>query len=286
MQPPDPLERALTNALANRFFQRQDLLAYHDGEHYRPLKKPLSGPLLLEHIRGERVLGTYLLDTENRCRFFTFDLDFNATGRSYRVDMKTLEERLTADPNCHDAWLKDLWSDEPEDCNPREVWTDDDHPLRPWLALQLRCLAEGIAWQAASLYPYPVAVAYSGGKGLHVHVFCGERTALAARNMGNLIITSFPNWFTGEDSRFVPVTGGSNSWRDSTDLYSNITIEIYPKQDVLGEGGYGNLVRVPLGIHPTSRRKSYFIDLGSIPAWHPLAEFDPLIALTKGCIPR
>jgi len=36
--------------------------------------------------------------------------------------------------------------------------------------------------------------------------------------------------------------------------------EVFPKQDLLRNGGYGNLVKLPLQLHRKSNRKSYFVD--------------------------
>lgn len=36
--------------------------------------------------------------------------------------------------------------------------------------------------------------------------------------------------------------------------------EIFPKQTIVGEEGYGNLVKLPLGINQKTGKKSYFLD--------------------------
>jgi hypothetical protein len=78
--------------------------------------------------------------------------------------------------------------------------------------------------------------------------------------------------------------GKTSSWRDRTTNYDNITVEVYPKQDVLAHDGYGNLVRLPLGIHPVTKQRSHFINLESVPGLDPLAEFDAATALNRGCV--
>ena len=46
-------------------------------------------------------------------------------------------------------------------------------------------------------------------------------------------------------------------------------IETFPKQDRVGKDGYGNLVRLPLGIHRMKRERYHYID----DEFHPIAEF-------------
>ncbi|NCB38592.1 MAG: hypothetical protein EOM80_07470 [Erysipelotrichia bacterium] len=43
-------------------------------------------------------------------------------------------------------------------------------------------------------------------------------------------------------------------------LPSEIQIEVFPKQEVVTEGGLGNLVKLPLGIHMASGQRSLFLD--------------------------
>lgn len=277
----DP-ERDIVDALYDRFFQRRDVYAIHNGQHYRPVDRKITGKLLLGHLKGEHALGTYLLDADNNCRFFTFDLDLKKTGMSYRVDVDQIIDHMTYRPG--EEYPDGLWPDEPEACNLREVWIDPQHPLRPWLAFQLRCLAEGVARKTAAMYPqWPVAVAYSGGKGVHIHVFCGERPAARARALAENVLRSWQNLGV-EGERIARFERGPMGWSDRTALYDNINIEIYPKQDVLDAGGYGNLVRLPLGRHPSTRQRSFFVDLQSIPALYPLVEHDAAMALIRGCV--
>ena len=39
-----------------------------------------------------------------------------------------------------------------------------------------------------------------------------------------------------------------------------INLELFPKQSAIGEKGYGNQVKLPLGIHNKSKKFSYFVD--------------------------
>ena len=278
--PPTPLERELCEQLADRFFQRRDVVALFNNGHWHPAERPLKGSDLLRHVRGEAALGTYLLDQDNRCRFFTLDLDLDKPNEktgykcfSYKGDTDALADMLYR-PNGDPIDLE--WVE----CNPRDEWSDFESPLRPWLATTMRMLAEGLARRIARIQHFPVAVTASGGKGMHIHVFCGERPASEARAHANASLTTWMDLATGEP---LFTQSGSFQWKHTLEMYQHITIEVFPKQDQIGENGFGNLVRLPLGIHPSSKRPSYFVDLDSDPVYQPAKELDPLVALKEGC---
>lgn len=274
-------EKRLCELLAHRFFQRRDVVAIYarnpnvpTGWSWQPNKRPLKGSDLIKHLRGEVALGTYLLDSEDRCRFYTLDLDLDKEGMSYVADVDTLKAQMERPV---DAPIEMEWVE----CSPREVWKDLNSPLRPWLAMTMRMLAQGLAARIAHKQNLPVAIATSGGKGMHVHVFCGERSAADARAKANAMLASW----TSDDNMDLFIPKGSFSWKHVSEVYSNITMEVFPKQDHVDKNGYGNLVRLPLGVHPVTGNRSYFIDTLSDPILEPAAELSPLTALEEGCCP-
>lgn len=44
----------------------------------------------------------------------------------------------------------------------------------------------------------------------------------------------------------------------------DMPIELFPKQDKVNEGDFGNLIKLPLGIHKKSANKSYFMDFDTL----------------------
>lgn len=78
---------------------------------------------------------------------------------------------------------------------------------------------------------------FSGNKGTHVWLFLSE--PVPAVRVRRWIAKDFlPLW--------VSETGGA-------------TLEVFPKQDEVTEGGYGNLVKLPLGVHAVSGARSEII---------------------------
>lgn len=62
--------------LANTFIQRWDLYAQQDDDgRYRCMHEPLTMDHVVNHLKGEITLGTYLLDEDNQARFVVLDAD-------------------------------------------------------------------------------------------------------------------------------------------------------------------------------------------------------------------
>lgn len=84
---------------------------------------------------------------------------------------------------------------------------------------------------------YALLKEWSGNKGTHVWLFLSEpvEAAKVRRWIGRDFL---PKW--------IEATGGS-------------VLEIFPKQDTVPEGGFGNLVKLPLGKHAVSGNFSKFL---------------------------
>ena len=78
-------------------------------------------------------------------------------------------------------------------------------------------------------FDYSPLLEFSGMKGYHVWLFFEEAPASLIRALAEKISVGFK-------------------------------CEIFPKQDFIEEGGYGNLIKLPLGIHRESKRRSFFLD--------------------------
>lgn len=79
---------------------------------------------------------------------------------------------------------------------------------------------------------------YSGRRGYHLWVFFNNPIeASIARNQGN--------WLRNKAGR----------------LDDDIAIEVFPKQDSISENGFGNLIKLPLGVHQVSGERSKLLDL-------------------------
>lgn len=82
----------------------------------------------------------------------------------------------------------------------------------------------------------PASLEWSGYKGYHLWFFFDRPVPAAAVRalLGTLAEDTGPHPFCG--------------------------VEVFPKQDTLREGGLGNLIKVPLGTHRVSGRRSCFLD--------------------------
>lgn len=259
---------ALDVLLAKRFIARRDRKAIQaDDGAYSPHIKPgtkqddkqyLAWKMtdLQDHLNGNKTFGHYMVSPETQnVKLFAFDIDLTKEG----VWVQFKEDKLMEGG---------------ASCNPREMWsTGTDPEWRPRLTVELRCMAEGLAAKIVHMTDnsFPVALAYSGNKGVHVYGFTGEIPAAEARQLAIETLKSF--------NCFEPFRG-DNFWRHKT-LYRNLDIEIFPKQDHVDPDNFGNLMRLPLGINRKSGQEGFFFD----PKATNLEEFrklDPLVALGEG----
>jgi len=235
----------LTGTIGRLFVERRDVYAiqYANG-HYEPCREKLGRAALEGHLAGTKTIGHYLVSPEDKCRLFAYDIDLAKTG---------------------------TWTDETgeqHDIAPREVWLDPTHPAREDLTISLRCMAEGLAARIRRTLEIPVAIAYSGNKGLHVYAFTGSEPAADVRSIG---IELLQGWGCFEAFR------GEHFWRHAEGGYPNLEIEIFPKQDSLAGKDFGNLMRLPLGVNRKSGQRGFFLDV--LCGYNELRELDPLIAL-------
>lgn len=242
--------------LAKHFIGRRDVKAVQEASGaYHPERTPWKMQDINAHLTGARSLGYYLVAQDDTCRLFAFDIDLKKSGGWFQDDL----ENADVDGGWHDG-------------HPREAWLSGGDGVR-WLTVQLRSLAEVLAERTRQLIGVPVAVAYSGGKGLHVYGLTGITAAADARGAAIDVLRSL--------EIFEP-TRGDNFWRRKpTDEpragWPSLEIEVFPKQDSLEGKDLGNLLRLPLGINLKTKRRAYFLKTDCRP--DQLIEADPAAVL-------
>lgn len=94
-----------------------------------------------------------------------------------------------------------------------------------------------LAMDCAASMGLPTLLEDSGHKGRHVWLlFAQPVPAAAARRLGLLIAQAIPS--AGPD----------------------VTVEVFPKQSRVGQGGLGNLIKLPLGVHRLTGRRGHLLD--------------------------
>ena len=207
--------------LGQRFVERRDVKAWEFANRWEPDRSPMTLKDIQQHLAGDRTLGHYMLSQENKTRLFAFDIDLRKTA--------------------YDA--------EDNEWSPRSAYADKKDPRRSRLAIELMSMASGLAHRTHRLTDCHVAIALSGGKGLHVYCFTGSMPAAESRAVCHAILESY--------DCFAPVRG-ENFWQHDS-AYPNIEIETFPKQDVLDGKDLGNLMRLPLGVHRKTGVRSAFL---------------------------
>lgn len=247
----DTGSEAIASEIAKKFIARRDVKAIQFEGGYRPVTDGRNGPRLpwkmadlVDHVEGRKTFGHYMVGTDDQCKLFAFDVDLTKRG-PWRDDAGITHE-----------------------IDPRAAWLDENHPARPELVTHLRYVAEGLAKRTERLVGVPVAVAYSGNKGLHVYAFTGPVPAAEARAAARAVIDSYQSF---EPKR------GDNFFMHVDGHYPNVVIEIYPKQDGLDGKDLGNLMRLPLGVNRSSGHEAFFIDQEAED--HLLVPADPMSVL-------
>lgn len=210
---------------------------------------------LRAHLAGERTLGHYLVSPEGRARVFAYDIDLIATDRAGAPAGEGTTEEAAVVP-----------------INPRDEWLKADSPYRGQLTVQLRCMAEALALRVRRVLDLPVAISYSGHKGLHVYGLTGSEDAEAVRGVA---VELLEGWGCFE------LVKGKSFYRHVDGQYKNLSIEVFPKQTEVAEGHFGNLLRLPMGVHRRTGRPAFFVDVRRpYSELHALAE--PISVLEAG----
>lgn len=258
----DPKE--LATLLAGTFVERKDAKAIQTKTGaYMPVRedmKDTGSPLVpwrlsdvIDHVEGRKTYGNYIVSTQGTCRVVVFDCDLRAKANPARDE----EPIMFAG----------------EEIDPREVWAGPNSAAKRDLALQLRVAAQGFAI-AGKRAIGKALVAYSGSKGMHAYIPLDPgTTAVDAREIASCVLDTF-------EGDWVP-DKGKNFFKHAFSLPA-VSVEIYPKQDDVAPDGFGNLVRLPLGVNQKSGKSGFFIDMST-----PQDVFkidDPIIALREGSL--
>jgi hypothetical protein len=182
--------------------------------------------------------GTY--DWINQ-RFTRTDIQDHLSGKRtyghYLIDPATQNCRIF----CFDIDLN-------KEC--RVEFRSKDTERIAWLTAELRCFASGLAQKVQEILDIPTAQLFSGSKGVHVYGFTGSEKAKTVREAAYSVMEAW-------DKTCKPQRGDNFFVHPS---YPELEIEIFPKQDTVDEEHFGNLLRLPLGIHRKTGNQSFFID--------------------------
>lgn len=278
------MSKDLAKLFASRFIQRPDIKAVQlernagnlkQGDWFPdskidPVKRPNSPHLphgfnmdhLLAHIAGERTYGHYMLNPDNKCKLFAFDIDLiDKPEGNYVVD----PENVDSDAMDEVSYIENITV--VESVNPRELWHNRRQTeARQWYKYQLKHTAHILAAKVREL-DIDCAVAYSGSKGVHVYGFTGSLPASEVREAALLVLDMVDEF---------ELSKGQHFWRHKNmdpvmGFGSNIEIELFPKQDRLDGKSHGNLMRLPLGKNWKSPKDpTFFLDMTA-----PLGSFTP-----------
>jgi hypothetical protein len=253
----DATQASLEDLIAKLFIARPDVKAEQQpgGEYFthawfdpgdrarkNPHYIPWSRKELSAHLAGSATYGHYLLNPDNNCKLFAFDLDLDDHGHLPTLDMLKVQD---------DADAQD-WHASFEMSNPRAAWRDRAHPARAYIKSEFMAAATRLSREIAKL-GLPTLTAYSGNKGIHVYGFTGIMEAKLVREAAFLVLNALGCEAIKGDIFFK----FPSRMNEPNDL---MTIEVFPKQDELDDGRFGNLMRLPLGKNTKSPDPTFFMD--------------------------
>jgi hypothetical protein len=168
--------------------------------------------------------------------------------------------------------------------NPREIWLDRRYKLqRAFLKYQLRCMALKLARVVSDILEIPLAVAYTGSKGLHVYGFTGLMHAADVRYAADIVIAEYGKLEPYRGNHFFRHKAEINE-RGITDpylSYDQLAVEVFPKQTDMSNKTHGNLMRLPLGKNlKNPSDPCFFLDLRSNFGENCFTPRDPVEVLT------
>lgn len=272
----------LVKLLGEKFIQRKDVKARQtpDGEWMPVRQDPKDSASKLMpwtmmdfelHLSGQASYGHYLLDEDSMCKFFAFDIDVLAT----RPKTDTFEGEFF---HYTDA------EGERHEIDPRTVWVfgADGDPAKEFIRRQLRNLAEGLAKAIWRIFEGQVKVLVSdtGAKGLHVYGVpaTGAIEAKIMRDLANGVLSDLGGFEPQKGNNFFRYANP-----DYPEAFHLLEVEVFPKQDTLPEGGFGNLMALPLGVNRKTDRHRPFVTFRGLDRSGGWVALDPIEAMTEDC---
>lgn len=260
LQYSEEYSKQLADLIAKNFIQRKDVKAVQHGTSgaYRPVKQKWTKGDLRAHVNREKTYGHYLLDQDSLVKLFAFDIDLDKEGHWIeRPDLSSLPNDSTQQDVYDASIIK-------HESNPREDWKDRKHPGRWYYKHQLRLMGEIISSSISRFAELKTACAYSGNKGIHVYGFFPQPVpARIAREVARRSL-EFAGTAMDPQGRFTSAGGDIFYKYEPQDAewgLDNLSIELFPKQDTIKDGHYGNLMRLPLGRNlKNPKDPCFFID--------------------------
>lgn len=261
----------LADLFASKFIARPDVKAIQNtdgswmpheiGPKGNKTHIPWSRDDLIAHLDSRRSFGHYLLGQDDNVKLFAFDIDLEKDDEAKGIRGTYFPFGPNEEPG------------ELAYADARQAWKDRAHPGRNWYKYQFKMLASKLARYIDEELGLPVAVTYSGGKGVHVYGFTGRIPARDARDGARIVLDTLGGWKASRGDNFF-----QSENRDPFNGYPNLSIEVFPKQDSLGGKDLGNLMRLPLGRNLKSPDPTFFVDLRT--PMGVMAPVDPIWALT------
>jgi hypothetical protein len=272
----ETVARSIAKLYASKFIARPGVKARQlsNGE-WRPDDTPFGMADLLAHLRGEVSLGHYMVNEQNEVKLFAFDIDLQKANKEKDI--------LWPIPANYDEEAGD-WTEFGRG-DPRYVW-DHVSQMPVWIhdffVYQMIGCAKVLVRSIQDTLGIPCAVTYSGHKGVHVYGFTGLCPAEEAREAASIVMDATQQFDAWRGNNFF--VGRQMEYDKNIVGWPQLSVEIFPKQSVVSAGGYGNLMRLPLGRNllksPHNPHEAKFVDIRYTQGKWGMQERNPVEALT------
>jgi hypothetical protein len=252
------LIREAASLMGKLFVHRRDRKAVfrpdHKGVwHWTALEEPFKMGDFREHLTGEHCLGTYLLNDDSTVKFLAFDLDLAKEAKYLEIYDVDVIEKMTNEGVDWDRYGTDLGV---HVGNLEAALHDVSNPAHRWARTTLLNAIRNVNRAIQTKLQLPAMTVITGG-GAHVFVpFPEPMPAIDARSAGIEVVTDLPS--------VVKVNGQFFNYG----AMSEMTIEVFPKQDSMDGKTFGNLIRLPFGWHHEAATRTYTIDPDAVAVPH------------------
>jgi len=210
------------------------------------------------HFAGDQTLGTYMVGLDSRVKFFALDIDLLKDGKE--GPFYTLDDD-EGDPTEYTRADGVLNIDDRRVGPIETALHDPDNPAYRWVRVVLRSKLDAFAGIIRNQFGLESLRVLTGG-GAHLIVPLPSPTN-ARRIRSDVIDTLTQYGYEPFRGKNFYVAAGEDPDTATT------TIEVFPKQDDMDGKGFGNLIRLPLGIHRRTGVRTVFVKdaLDGQPAW-------------------
>ncbi len=251
--------------LGDLFIHRRDAKAVYTldakGDHWSMVNKPYTLKDFVAHFETDASLGSYLLDQDSTVKFFAYDIDLMSAGTYLMI--RDIEEILALESDGYwDDGIDHETDLELRVGNLEAALHDSSAEAHRWTRIVLLTVLRELSRRVEGELGLKSLSVITGG-GAHLLVPLPEPQPAAEVRAAAIDVIDRSIGFSRKGS-------GDIFWKYGEFLHHPLEVEVFPKQDSLDGKKFGNMIRLPFGIHKEANVRTYAIDptAVTIPTWN------------------